>query len=170
MSTSDRGLRSVVLGLGNPLMADDGLGLAALTRLRHRADISSEVVLEDGGTWGLTLLPVIESTDRLLVLDAIRLGRPPGTLIRLERADLPRYLAHKLSPHEVDLKEVLALCELRGTMPETIVALGIEPARVELDAELSPAVASSMDLLVEAVYEELARWGYPGATPAPAHA
>jgi len=170
MSMSSHSPHSVILCLGNPLMGDDGLGLAALARLRLSGKVPAEITVEDGGTWGLNLLPVIESANRLLIIDAIRSGQPPGTLVRLEHEDLPRYLAHKLSPHEVDLKEILALSELRGTMPETIVALGIEPAHVELAAELTPIVASAMDLLVDAVYQELARWGYVGVEATVLHA
>lgn len=149
---------TVVLGLGNPLMADDGVGIAALNRLRSICEIPHEVRLEDGGTWGMTLLPLIESADRLLLLDAIRLHRIPGTLHRLGWEDLPRYLAHKLSPHQIDLKEVLALCELRGSVPGEVVALGIEPGRIELDDELSPEVERAIPRLVHSAITVLKGW------------
>ncbi len=115
---NEPGGRTVVLGVGNPLMGDDGLGLAALESLRHGWRLPPTVELVDGGTWGLTLLPAIEAADRLLLIDAIDTGgAPPGTLHQLERDAIPRHLATKLSPHEVDLREVLALAELRGNAP-----------------------------------------------------
>src|SRR5581483_11003657 len=77
-------MSTIILGLGNPLMADDGIGLAALDRLRSvRPAVDAELV--DGGTWGMSLLPVVEEAERIILLDAIELERPPGTVIVLER-------------------------------------------------------------------------------------
>jgi hydrogenase maturation protease len=157
-----------VIGLGNPLMADDGLGLAALERLRA-AGVPPGVELVDGGTWGMNLLPVIEAAERLVLLDAIDDGAEPGTLHVLERARIPRYLATKISPHQVDLCDVLALAELRGTLPEDTVAVGLQPARVEMSCELSDAVRARVDDLVAAVTHRLAAWGH-GVHPAVAPA
>lgn len=156
--------RTVVLGLGNPLMADDGMGVRAVDRLRSSQHLPPGVRLEDGGTWGMSLLPLIETADRLLLLDAIRLQHLPGTIHRLGWQELPRYLALKLSPHQIDLKEVLALCEWRGSVPAEVVALGIEPKRIELDNVLSPEVQQAMPHLVESAIGVLQDWcGRPGA-------
>jgi hydrogenase maturation protease len=152
--------RTVVLGLGNLLMADDGVGLIALARLEEEWFVPRDVELVDGGTWGMNLLPVIEKADRVIFLDAIDLGDPPGTLIRLEDEEIPRFLGVKLSPHQIDLREVLALAELRGTLPGELVALGIQPARVELSTTLSPVVEARLDHLVHMTAETLMRWGF----------
>jgi hydrogenase maturation protease len=80
----NRTTRTVVLGLGNMLMADDGVGLAALARLRDEWCLPPHVELVDGGTWGMNLLHVVEGADRLLIFDAISQGGTPGSLIRLE--------------------------------------------------------------------------------------
>lgn len=151
--------RTVVLGLGNVLMADDGVGLAALARLEDEWFIPHEVELVDGGTWGMNLLPVIERADRVIILDAIDLGDPPGTLIRLEGDEIPRFLGLKLSPHQVDLREVLALAELRGTLPGQVIALGIQPARVEMSTTFSPEVAARLDQLIHLAADTLYDWG-----------
>lgn len=157
--------RVLVLGLGSPLMGDDGAGLALLDRLRG-VSLPAAVTLADGGTWGLNLLPEVESADRLLILDAVRAGRPPGGLVVLERDQIPRFLSTKLSPHQIDLREVLALAELRGTLPRETVVIGIEPDRVELRTDLSPAVLAGLDRVLEAVLERLALWGTPVVTEA----
>jgi hydrogenase maturation protease len=151
---------TVVLGLGNPLMGDDGLGLAVLARLVEERQFSPPVQLVDGGTWGMNLLPIIEDAESLVLLDAIRTGAEPGTVIELERAALPRYLAHKLSPHQIDLKEVLALAELRGTLPDATVAIGAEPAEIELMFHLSPCLERRVGDLALAVVNRLAHWGH----------
>jgi hydrogenase maturation protease len=161
MSISEPRRQVVVIGLGNPLMGDDGLGLAALERLRAQWRLSPGVELVDGGTWGLTLLPVIEAADRVLLIDAIDTCGAPGTLLVLEHAQIPRYLATKISPHEVDLRDVLALAELRGTLPQDTVAIGLQPAAVTLSSELSDVVRLRLDELVTAVTRRLAEWGHP---------
>lgn len=160
MSTTERGDRTVVIGLGNPLMGDDGLGIATLERLQQLWDVPAEVELVDGGTWGLNLLPVIESAERVLLIDAITIGAPPGTQVAIPRARLPRYLATKISPHEVDLRDVLALAELRGTLPEETMAVGLEPDQVVLRTGLSEPLQSGLDDLVGVVIGQLDAWGH----------
>ncbi len=148
---------TLVLGLGNPLMGDDGVGLVALERLRA-APLPEGVTLADGGTWGLNLLPAVEGCRRMLVIDAVKSGRPPGAVVTLEREEIPRFLATKLSPHQIDLREVLALAEWRGTLPAETVVVGIEPAVVELGTGLSTAVAAGLDELLAAVHARLCVW------------
>ncbi len=160
---------TLVLGLGNPLMGDDGLGLRALARLRQEWAVEG-VELVDGGTWGMNLLPLIEDAGRLLLLDAIDVGAAPGTLVELEHDQIPRLFARKLSPHEIDLREVLALAELRGTLPAETIALGIQPRDVELSTELTPEVAAQVDALLERVIARLSLAGHACrriAAPAP---
>jgi hydrogenase maturation protease len=149
-------------------MADDGLGLAAMSLLQTRFDLPPEVSIVDGGTWGMNLLPTIEDSDRLLLIDAIDRREQPGTFIRLERDEIPRYLALKISPHQVDLSEVLALAELRGTLPVDTIALGLQPDVVEMRAYLSPVIEGALDGLVERVARQLVDWGHPVAPAEPA--
>ena len=103
----------------------------------------------------MNLLPLVESARHLILIDAIRTGAPPGTLNVLERRELPRYFSLKLSPHQIDLREVLALAELRGLLPEDLVAVGIEPERVEMELALSPRVSAGLDKVVDLVVERL---------------
>lgn len=163
---------TVVIGVGSPLMTDDGIGLAALEALREAWRFEPPVELLDGGTWGMNLLPFLERAPRALLLDAIHAGRDPGALVTLERDDLPRFLSQKVSPHQIDLREVLALAELRGTLPGEIVALGLQPAKVEMGAAPSPGIAARIPALVDAAVDRLERWGHravavgaPGRAP-----
>jgi hydrogenase maturation protease len=153
--------RITVIGLGTPLMGDDGLGLVALERLRAEYDLPAEVELMDGGTWGMSLLPTIEDADRLLFIDAINTGAAAGTEIVLTRDEIPRYLSTKVSPHQVDLRDVLALAEFRGTLPQETVAIGLQPDRVEMHIGLSPALEHRLDGLMATVVRQLAAWGSP---------
>lgn len=160
---------TVVIGLGSPLMKDDGLGLAALEALQARGPFEPGPDWIDGGTWGMNLLPFIESADRLLLLDAIRSDRPPGSVVVLEREAVPRGLGVKLSPHQIDLQEVLALAELRGRLPQDTVAMGIEPGEVVLGCGLAEAVRGALPALVERAEAQLLAWGH-ARLPAPAEA
>jgi hydrogenase maturation protease len=161
MQTTDRSApRTVVLGLGNPLMGDDGVGLAALSLLAGGWTFEPSVELIDGGTWGMNLLHLIEGADQLILLDAIDAGDLPGTPVVLEREDLPRRLSAKLSPHQIDLAEVLALAALRGKLPPRLVALGLQPAQIELSTEISSEVRRSLPKLVALAIERLKEWGH----------
>ena len=151
---------TTIIGVGSPLMGDDGVGLAALERIREEWRFEPAVELVDGGTWGMNILPFIDGADRLLFLDAVRTGAGPGEVVRLDRQDLPRFLSTKLSPHQIDLREVLALAELRGTLPAETVVLGVEPAVVELGDGLSEPVGRAVDGLVRAAVDLLRRWGH----------
>lgn len=152
--------RTLVIGLGNPLMGDDGIGLAALEQLNGSRQLPGGVELVDGGTWGMNLLPLIESAETVILLDAIRLGRPAGTVIELEGDAVPRRLAHKLSPHQIDLGEVLAVAALRGTLPQRLYAIGLEPAVVEMRTSLSPAVEAALPLMLARVVDRLEALGH----------
>jgi hydrogenase maturation protease len=151
---------TLVLGLGNPVMGDDGVGIAALQRLRDEYEFPPGVELVDGGTWGMNLLHLVEAADRLILLDAINSNSPPGTLTVLRRDELPRYFALKLSPHQIDLREVLALAEWRGALPFDLVAIGIQPARVEMGVGLSPVVEAGLTKLVDLVVNDLELAGF----------
>jgi len=141
-------------------MGDDGLGLAALERLREGWLFDPPLHLLDGGTWGMNLLHEIEDADRVLLVDAINADRPPGTVIVLQREDLPRFFAMKLSPHQIDMKEVLAVAELRGNLPDQTVAAGVQPDRIELATDLSAAVRDGLPALLDRIIRQLEDWGH----------
>lgn len=165
-----RGRRVTVIGLGNPLMGDDGLGVIAAQRLRDEWELPAGVDLIDGGTWGMRLLPDIEDADSLLLIDAIDFGMPPGTDIELDRDEIPRAFALRLSPHQIDVAEVLALGELRNRLPERMVAIGLQPEKIEFGAPLSRRVAERMDSLLANVVYQLKLWGHDCAPRAGARA
>lgn len=150
----------LVIGLGNPLMMDDGIGLAALDRLRTEWMVPESVELIDGGTWGMNLLPLLEAADTVLFLDGIRAGAAPGTVMELDGDSLPRALLQKLSPHQIDLREVLAVASLRESLPSDLAAIGVEPERIEMGTALSPVVAAALDGMVDRAIDWLGQRGH----------
>jgi hydrogenase maturation protease len=151
--------RTLVLGLGNILMCDEGLGVRAVERLLERYEFPPEVEVLDGGTLGLDLLPYVEDADRLLVLDAIDMGAEAGTIGRLEGGEVPAFLGIKVSPHQMGLADLLAASRLRDRFPAEVVLWGVQPAVIDVGLELSPVVEAQIDTLVERVLVELSHWG-----------
>jgi len=160
----------LVLGLGNPIMGDDGVGIIALEQFRQLYGEPDGVELMDGGTWGMNLLPWIESAGKLLLVDAIRAGLEPGADVLLDGPDLPRVLGQKLSAHQVDIVDVLTLAQVRGTLPADTVALGVEPLVVEMRRDMTPAVAEGTDRLPARMADQLRRWGVEVPPRVAAHA
>jgi hydrogenase maturation protease len=150
----------LILGLGNSLMSDDGLGVRAVERLLEDYVLPAEVAVREGGTLGLHLLPDLEGVRDLLIIDAIRADEPPGTLIRLEGAAIPARLAPKLSLHQVGLDELLAVSGVLGHQPKRVVLWGMPPAVLTLGLALTPRVAAQLEALVERIVAELHTWGF----------
>lgn len=151
---------TLVLGLGNILLGDEGVGVRVVERLLERYKFPEGVLVMDGGTLGLDLLPYVEDASRLLVVDAAQARKPPGTLIRLTGKEIPAFLdASKVSPHQEGLQDLLAVAMLKGYLPEEVVFWGVQVGTLGVSLELSPAVAGQVDVLVEKVLAELADWG-----------
>lgn len=152
-------MRTVVLGIGNTLMSDEGLGVHAVEALRRAYVLPSEVQLIDGGTSGMELLGEIAGADLLVVVDAVNAGKRPGEPVRLSGAEVPVFFRSKLSPHQIGLSDVLASLEFAGESPRETVLLGLQPGSMELGLEMTPAVAARLPDLVSAVLGELAARG-----------
>lgn len=148
-----------VVGLGNPLLSDDGIGLAALEMLQGEWWLPPAVHLVDGGTWGMSLLPTFEDARRLLLLDAVECGREPGEVVVLRGEEIPAYLDRAVSTHQVGVRDVLALARFRGTLPEGTVVVGMQPERLDVTGELSPCARAALPAMVERSVRQLQAWG-----------
>jgi hydrogenase maturation protease len=135
-------MRVVVLGAGNILLSDEGLGVHAIERLPLAYSLPGAVEIIDGGTCGMEMLEALEDLDALIMVDAIRAGQPPGTPIRLTGDAVPVFFKSKLSPHQIGLCDVLATLELLGKAPKYTAILGVQPLSLALGMELSPEVES----------------------------
>ncbi len=154
--------RILVLGLGNILLHDEGLGVWVAEALRRRFTFPDSVTVLEGGTLGLDLLPWLVGVDRLLVIDAVRLGRAPGDIVRLEGGEVPAALDIKISPHQVGVQDLLAAARLTGLEPPHVVLWGMEAERLDPGTGFSPSVADGLPRLQAMVLDELRRWGVPG--------
>lgn len=160
--TETRTVKVLVLGIGNLVMSDDGAGVRVVQGLQRNYRFPAAVRLLDGGTLGLDLLPELEGLDILIVIDAVETGLEAGSCVRLEGEALPIALETKISPHQMGLKDLLAVARLMGHSPKEMVLLGIQPACIEMDVELTPAVSAKLGELHQMVLDELGAFGYPG--------
>lgn len=155
------GVRATLLGLGNPLYGDDGAGIEALRlfEARYRCPPGLEVV--DGGTQGLPLLGIIEDVPALVIVDAVVGQAEPGTVVELEAADLVGGSGLKLSEHQVDIREVLALAAWRRRLPVRLRLVGVVAGRLGPGVGLSEPVRRALPQLVDVAAAWLRRWGIP---------
>lgn len=151
--------RALVLGVGNILMQDEGVGVRALEWLQaHYA--SPEVEMIDGGTMGLDLLHYLEGIDHLLILDAVETGKSSGEITILTEEDVPAFLGMKISPHQIGVQDLLATAQLMGHAPPEIVILGVQPRQLSVGLEMSSLVAAQVAPLGRLALDQLAKWGY----------
>ena len=146
--------KTVVLGLGNVLHADDGAGAQAISRLRADARVPKDVSLIEGGTLGLELLPYICDCSRLILIDAADVGEVPGTVVRMSGEEL-NSLPGNNSVHQLGVSDLLVALRMLEQRQPTVVLLGVQPASTDWSTELSPAVTAAMNSLVEAAVREL---------------
>ena len=150
----------LVLGLGNVLLEDDGVGGAAVSLLLDRFAPPAGVCIFDGGTLGLALLPYLEAADAVILVDAITSNSAPGTLIRLEGDEVGPAVMSRLSPHQIGVADLLDSARWLGRYPGRVVLLGLNPASMDLAVGLSPLVRAALPALVERVVDEARTLGF----------
>jgi hydrogenase maturation protease len=150
------GFAVTVLGVGNPIMGDDGVGIELLARVQ---DVCPDPRIEfvDGGTAGLELLHVVQDSERILLLDAIA-GDTPGKVVEVDGDQIPRLMAAKLSPHQVGLVDIFSAARLLGYEPREVVAVGVVPEFVDTKYGLTPVVEEALDEATKQAVSILERW------------
>ena len=156
----------LVLGLGNILLSDEGVGVRIVEALGASHELPEEVELLDGGTSGMDLLDTVADRDCLIVADAVNADGPAGRLIRLEDNDIRMLFETRFSPHQLGLSDLLANLRLIGKAPRRILVIGVVPENLGLGLDLSPAAAGGRDAAVSMIVDELTRLG---AKPRPLH-
>ena len=150
----------LVLGLGNVLLGDDGLGAAAVARVERDYRVPASVRLEDGGTLGLSLLGLLAEAEHVILVDAVRADGPPGTLVRLDGADVMNAVRERLSPHQVGVADLLDAARLIDSYPASVTLLGLVPDVIDLAVVRSKTVDRKVEELVAAIVDEVETLGY----------
>lgn len=156
MNSCNAAIKSVlVLGIGNLVMSDDGVGVRVVQELQRSYNFPENVKVIDGGTLGLDLLPMLENITHLILVDAVETGGKPGTMVRLAGEELPIALETKLSPHQMGLKDLLAVSELMGHSPGEMVLIGVQPGSIEMGVDMTADVDAVLDEMISNVLYEL---------------
>ena len=149
----------LVLGVGNILLSDEGVGVRVVEALQDRYVIPDGIDVVDGGTSGMDMLDIIGGRDHVILIDAMKTGGPPATIVRLCGDEVPAFFGLKISPHQLGLSDVLAALKILECEPANMTLIGIEPADLDLGLELSPTIAGKLDDLVQMVASELSDIG-----------
>ncbi|MDM8567494.1 HyaD/HybD family hydrogenase maturation endopeptidase [Candidatus Halobeggiatoa sp. HSG11] len=150
----------LILGVGNLLLTDEGVGVHAVNSLLKNYHIPAEIEVVDGGTAGMELLTFIAKAKQVIILDAVKTGKAAGTIICLKDKEVPTFFRTKLSPHQVGLSDILAAVKLTGEQPEQVTIFGIEPDSIKLGMELSDKVAAQLDGFVDLIVKEVNGLGF----------
>ncbi len=152
-------MRAIVLGVGNILLSDEGIGVRAIEKLQQDYDLPPEVVIIDGGTTGMEMLEDLSNADHIIIIDAVRAGKAPASIVRLAGEQVPVFFKTKLSPHQIGLSDVLATLEFIGEAPGGVTVFGVEPVSLETGMALTPQVEARLPILLELVATELCELG-----------
>lgn len=147
---------TLILGVGNPLMGDDALGIWVVQQLRERPDLPPHVTVVDGGTEGIGLIPVMEPYRRVILVDAAEMGLPPGTIRRLTWPEIRlTSQANPLSLHQSSLADALVLAEALDSLPGEVVIYGVQPHNKGWDQPISAPVQRVLPGLIESLMNEV---------------
>ena len=148
--------KTIVLGLGNPLMSDEGIGVCLVDRLSELSDKYSEVEFIDAGTGGLTLLHFFEGREKAVIIDCAMMEKEPGTIKKFtpEQVKSVKQLAHQ-SLHEQDILKIIKMAKTLDQCPKEIVIFGIQPEQVSLGQTLSNELEQKIDDYISMICKEL---------------
>lgn len=149
----------LVLGLGNAVLSDDGVGVHVIREMASRPGFDADVVFQDGGTVGLGLLPGIAQSDALIVVDAAELHAPTGTVRVFEGAEMDAQVSRsKGSVHEIAFSDLMTAAAISGTRPPLRALVAIQPRDIGWGTEPTPDVAAAVPVACGLVEELIQKW------------
>ncbi len=153
-------MNTLILGLGNLLLGDEGIGVHAVKYLQQGCSDLHGVTFMDGGTLSFTLAGYIEQSERLIIIDAAQLHDSPGTVAVFENEDMDRFISGNAnkSVHEVNVTDILSLAHLTGCLPRRRALIGIQPRTIDWSETLSEPVAQALPKLCKTVRGMVNRW------------
>ena len=150
---------TLILGIGNNLLTDEGVGVHVIRHLEEHHPDTPGVTFIDGGTLSFTLAEPIADHDNLIVVDAARIGEPPGAIRCFEGAEMDRYLTgNRESVHEVGLMDLFDISRLSGHFPEYRALIGVQPASLDWGEFPSPEVAPSIARAADMALALATKW------------
>lgn len=156
-----------ILGLGNILMSDEGVGVHIVKEFEKRYEVPTYVEIVDGGAAGLDLIPFIEGREKVVMVDAVNFDREPGFIDTLENDQIPVRLTQKASMHHLGLMDVLTIVNLSGNYPTEVCIIGIQPQSLDLGLDMTPVIWDKQEDLIERLVQKLHAWNIPCALRSP---
>lgn len=161
MYTDTAPKKTGILGIGNLLLADEGFGIHTVHYLEAHYTFPETIRINDAGTAGIYMAPFLEECDPILVIDVVALDAEPGSVHCFSSKDIAAgAIPSKMSPHQLGLLEMLAICKLRDSQPETVDFFCVVPADLQTSMELSPQVAPRVKEIAEKIVEKLRGAGH----------
>ncbi len=153
-------MNTLVLGLGNTLLGDEGIGVHVIRSLQNEYADLNGVTFLDGGTLSFTLASYIEETDNLIIIDAAQLNSSPGEISVYEGESMDQFVTgnRNKSVHEVNITDILALAHLSGHLPARRALIGIQPQLIDWSDSLSESVADAIPEVCKVTHDLIMRW------------
>ena len=148
-----------LIGIGNILLSDEGVGVHAVNAIKERYTFSPHVEIIDGVTMGLDLLSFFEGRDKVLIVDAVDFGKEPGHTGIIENNDIPSALDPKFSVHHIGLSDVLFAAKLMEKIPSEVCLIGIQPKSLDVGLDMTDEINGKIDKLVDLSISKLRGWG-----------
>lgn len=152
-------MKPLILGVGNILLSDEGVGVRVVQALEKRPEIQPHFDLIDGGTCGMELLDVMAKRNHLIIIDAVLANKPTGEIIVLHDDQVPTFFSRKISPHQLGICDVLSALKLTDEFPQHLCLIGIQPASLEAGIGLTETIQKALPNVFNTLTQELARYG-----------
>lgn len=146
-------IKKAILGIGNILLRDDGIGVHMINELKNE-EFKSNIELIDGGTCILDLLDVFVKNNKIIIVDSLKGGHLPGTIYKVPPEELGGYIKANSSLHDVQVLDIVKQANLMGYYPEVMI-IGIEPEEIYFDLELSNTIKEQIPKIKQIILEEL---------------
>ncbi|MBI5492060.1 MAG: HyaD/HybD family hydrogenase maturation endopeptidase [Deltaproteobacteria bacterium] len=155
---AEKNKKALVIGIGNILLRDEGLGVRAVEFFKEHYILPGGVDCVDGGTAGLSLSTFFRDYRRVIIVDAVSSGGPPGSILKFGKDDLAKAPPLRTTAHQLGIKELLAIAEFEGYSPD-IRIIGVVPSEISVGFELTPLIKGRLPEIARAMEEELATFG-----------
>lgn len=155
-------MKICILGIGNPLLGDDGFGIEVVKRLKEEIGEPPDVEIIDGGSLGIYLLPYLEDKTHLIVIDVINFGGKPGEIVKFKLDEIPAFIGLKMSEHQITFHEVIALMNLLEFKPVESFLIGVQPKENKWGGKISDEIQKSIVEVVREVKNQIEIWRKDG--------
>ncbi len=149
----------LVLGVGNLLLSDEGIGVRTVETLLEEYQFSNNVEIVDGGTAGMELLEIIANKEHVILIDAVNTGADVGTIVTLVDDEVPALFRNRISPHQLGISDLLGVMALTGETPKHFTLFGVVPFSMATGVELTPQMLPLKNILVANVVSKLEALG-----------